>query len=215
MVRSSDLQMKIQKAYNQWSATYDSDLNLTRDLDQTATAEALSNLHFEAVLEVGCGTGKNTTFLSQIGKRVLAFDFSQGMIKKAKEKLASTRIFFCAADVVEGWPCHSSSVGLVTCNLVLEHIEDLSPVFSEAYRTLVKGGLLYVSELHPYRQYQGKKARFEGGGGKLEIDAYVHHLSDFFDAAQGCRFALKKFREWWHEEDAGQLPRLASFLFQK
>ena len=207
--------MKIQEAYNQWSATYDSDLNLTRDLDQTATANALANLSFETILEIGCGTGKNTSLFSQIGKRVLAIDFSQGMIKKAKEKLVSKNIFFCAADVMEMWPCRSGSVGLVTCNLVLEHIEDLSSVFSEAYRSLIKGGYLFVCELHPFRQYRGKKARFEGAVGTIEINAFVHHLSEFFDVAQGCGFAVTQFREWWHGEDASQLPRLVSIMFQK
>ena len=207
--------MKIRDAYNHWSATYDADLNLTRDLDHTVTADTLANLAFEAILEVGCGTGKNTTLLSQMGKKILALDFSQGMLKRAKEKLASTGVFFCAADVRDRWPCRSVSMGLVTCNLVLEHIEDLSPVFSEAYRILIKGGLLFVSELHPYRQYQGKKARFEGGGGTIEINAFVHNLSDFFDIAQGCGFTLLKFRECWRDEDAGQPPRLATFIFQK
>ncbi len=145
--------MMVQKAYNDWSATYDSDSNLTRDLDQTVTANALAKLRFKTILELGCGTGKNTTFLSQIGEKVLAIDFSEGMLNKAKEKLVSTNVFFCAADVTKVWPCQAGSVELVTCNLVLEHIEHLSPVFSEAYRTLIKGGCFFVCELHPFRQY--------------------------------------------------------------
>ena len=49
--------MSIKKAYNDWSASYDSDENLTRDLDQKVTREALANLHFKSILEIGCGTG--------------------------------------------------------------------------------------------------------------------------------------------------------------
>ena len=39
--------MSIQNAYNEWSETYDTDENLTRDLDQRVTKESLANFHFE------------------------------------------------------------------------------------------------------------------------------------------------------------------------
>jgi malonyl-CoA O-methyltransferase len=207
--------MNIQNSYNRWSTTYDLDENLTRDLDQEVTSKELVDLHFDTILELGCGTGKNTAFLSQIGQRVFSLDFSEGMIAKAREKLRSDNVFFHVGNIEDAWPCKVSSIGLVTCNLVLEHIEDLSHVFSEAYRALVKGGSFFICELHPFRQYQGKKARFESGNSMIEINAFTHHISDFITTAEESGFALKQFREWWHSEDQGQLPRLASFMFQK
>ena len=72
--------MNIQKAYDTWSATYDSDENRTRDLDRVVTEKTLANSRYKSILEIGCGTGKNTRFLSQIGERVHAIDFSEGMI---------------------------------------------------------------------------------------------------------------------------------------
>jgi ubiquinone/menaquinone biosynthesis C-methylase UbiE len=206
--------MEIDEAYDHWSATYDSDANLTRDLDRAVTSETLAGLHVKTILEVGCGTGKNTAFLSLIGEEVLALDFSQGMLRKAEQKLRSSNVLFCAADVTKAWPCRAGSVDLVTCNLVLEHIESLPPVFAEAYRTLINGGRLFVSELHPFRQYQGTKASFEQAQKTVEITAFVHHLSDFFRAAEGSGFAPGRFQERWHAEDR-QLPRLATFMFQK
>jgi ubiquinone/menaquinone biosynthesis C-methylase UbiE len=207
--------MNIQDAYNLWSKTYDSDWNLTRDLDQAITVEQLKTLQFKSILEVGSGTGKNTACLSQIGKQVFSLDFSIGMIKKAKEKPVLSNVFFCNADVTKPWSYRNASFDLVTCNLVLEHIEDLSQVFSEAYRTLVKDGRFFICELHPFRQYLGKKARFDGGENTIEINAFVHHVSEFVDTAESRGFSLRQFREWWHAEDQKQLPRLASFMFQK
>src|ERR1044072_7885162 len=104
--------MSIQKAYNEWSETYDSDENLTRDLDQRVTREALANLHFHSILEIGCGTGKNTSFLVQIGTRVHALDFSEGMIKIAQEKIQAENVRFSLADLTQTWPCEEQAYDL-------------------------------------------------------------------------------------------------------
>ena len=93
--------MSIQDAYNDWSASYDNDRNLTRDLDQEVMVEALTGRHFHSILEIGCGTGKNTMFLGQIGARVHALDFSQGMIEKAKEKVTAENVKFEIADLTQ------------------------------------------------------------------------------------------------------------------
>ena len=124
-------------------------------------------------------------------------------------------MIFLLADITRQWPCAEESADLVVCNLVLEHIEDLSFVFSEAHRSLVEGGRFFICELHPFLQYQGKKARFQRDQGTIEIQAFVHHLSDFLGAAGDAGLALDGCREWWHEEDQGQPPRLVSFVFGK
>ena len=207
--------MKIEEAYNHWSATYDTDVNRTRDLDQVVTRQTLVGMRCESILEIGCGTGKNTALLTEIGERVLALDISEGMLKKAKTKLESDNLIFSAADITRQWPCADGSMDLVVCNLVLEHIEDLPFIFSEAVRCLVEGGRFFICELHPFRQYQGTKARFQRDQNRIEIQAFIHHISDFLAAAEVNGLKLKKFREWWHQDDQGKPPRLVSFLFEK
>lgn len=207
--------MSIQEAYNHWSATYDTDENRTRDLDHAVTLETLADVRCKSILEVGCGTGKNTVLYAQIGERVHALDFSKGMLQRAKEKLESDNVIFLAADITKQWPCANESADLVACNLVLEHIEDISFFFSEAYRSLIEGGRLFICELHPFRQYQGTKARFQSDLGRIDIQAFVHHLSDYLEAAERNGFIFKKCREWWHEEDQDKPPRLVMFMFEK
>jgi ubiquinone/menaquinone biosynthesis C-methylase UbiE len=207
--------MDIQKAYNEWSETYDTDENLTRDLDQKVTIEALASLHFDSILEIGCGTGKNTTFLAQAGTRVHALDFSEGMIEKAKEKVKAENVRFSVADLTQTWPCEDRAYDLIVCNLVLEHIQDLSFIFSQAARVLDEKGKFLINELHPFRQYEGKKARFDKGEGVIEIPAFVHHISDFLNAAAANELRLVKLNEYWHEQDQGKPPRIVSFVFVK
>ena len=207
--------MSIQKAYNEWSETYDTDENLTRDLDQKVTREALANLQFDSILEIGCGTGKNTAFLVQVGAHVHALDFSEGMIEKAKKKVQADNVRFSVADLTQRWPCEDQSYDLIVCNLVLEHIEDLSFIFSEAFRVLDEKGRFLLNELHPFRQYEGKKARFDRGEEMIEIPAFVHHISDFLNAASTNELRLVKLSERWHEQDQGKPPRIISFLFER
>jgi ubiquinone/menaquinone biosynthesis C-methylase UbiE len=207
--------MSIQKAYNEWSETYDTDENLTRDLDQKVTRESLDNFHFDSILEIGCGTGKNTAFLARIGSQVHALDFSEGMIEKAKKKVQTENVRFSVADLTQKWPCEDQSYDLIVCNLVLEHIEDLSFIFSEAFRVLEEKGIFLINELHPFRQYAGKQARFNKGEGVTEIPAFVHHISDFVNAALSNELTLVKLNESWHEQDQGKIPRILSFVFEK
>jgi ubiquinone/menaquinone biosynthesis C-methylase UbiE len=206
--------MNIQNAYNEWSEIYDSNANLTRDLDQKITRETLANQHFESILEIGCGTGKNTAFLVQIGESVHALDFSQGMIEKAKQKVKTGNIRFSVADLTKRWPCENEAYDLITCNLVLEHIQDLTHIFSEAARTLRPNGKFFINELHPFRQYLGTKARFEQNEEIIEVEAFTHNISDFTNAATTNGFRLGKLNEYWHEADKNKPPRLVSFIFE-
>ncbi len=207
--------MTIQDAYTDWAATYDSDRNLTRDLDQRVARRELSHLRFRNVLELGCGTGKNTPLLASIAEHVLAVDFSAGMIKKARAKVAAANVTFERADITERWPANDLAFDLVVCNLVLEHIQDLNFIFAEAARVLVAEGRLFICELHPFRQYQGTVARFQRADDTTRIAAFTHHITDFTNGARIYGLALTDLNEWWHEEDEGKPPRLISFQFQR
>ena len=207
--------MTIQNAYNQWAHTYDTDDNLTRDLDASVTKQALENVNVRAILELGCGTGKNTLLLAQLADKVTALDFSQEMLAKARAKVNTPTVQFIQADITERWPRLDQAVDLIVCNLVLEHIEDLSFVFSEAARVLDEGGRFFISELHPFKQYLGSQARFTQGGENTQVQAYIHHISDFLRAASASDFILLDLGEWCHNHDQNQPPRLLTFMFEK
>ena len=207
--------MMIEDAYTDWSATYDSDRNLTRDLDQQVARRELADLRCKSILELGCGTGKNTSFLASIGEQVQALDFSAGMIEKAKAKISAPNVAFEIADITKRWPANDRSHDIVVCNLVLEHIEDLDFIFAEASRVLLAGGRFFICELHPFRQYLGTQARFQRAEDTTQIAAFLHHVTDFTNAARVNGLSLVTMNEWWHDEDEGKPPRLISFLFEK
>lgn len=205
--------MNVQQGYNRWAATYDVVENPTRDLDKIVTQKTLAGQRYKTILELGCGTGKNTVWLTDLAEQVLALDFSEGMVTKAKEKVKAKNVSFAMADLTQRWQVTDSSVELVVCNLVLEHIENLNFIFAEAARVLVRPGRFFVCELHPFKQYQGLKANFQSESGNVEIEAFVHHLSDFVTSAQTNGFMVEELKEWWRDEDQTKPPQLVSFVF--
>ncbi len=207
--------MKVEDAYNAWSATYDADQNRTRDLDEIVARNELQEFRCKSILELGGGTGKNTKLLAGIGERVRSLDFSPGMIEKARQRVPSANVTFEIADITKRWPTDDQLFDLVVCNLVLEHVEELPFIFGEAARVLIPGGKFFVCELHPFRQYQGTQARFQQAEQTTYVPAFVHHITDFLEAAESYRLKVETLKEWWHQEDEGKPPRLISFMFAK
>lgn len=205
--------MGVYDAYKQWAATYDVDENRTRDLDEIVTKNILADGRYQSILEIGCGTGKNTRLLAEIGTVVQALDFSEAMIDQARAKVEAENVTFTVADLSKRWPVDDRSADLIVCNLVLEHIEDLTFIFAEACRSLRGNGRFFICEYHPFQQYQGGKATFYRGGETHKIPAFVHHISEFWNAAKANGFVLEDLQEWQDETD--EFPRLVSFMFAK
>lgn len=153
--------MDPKEAYNMWAMQYDSNENKTRDLEAKAVRQKLKHYSFDKILEIGCGTGKNTEWLIAKAHHLTAVDLSEEMLAKAKEKIHSDKVIFKQFDINEEWMFADEMYDLVTCSLVLEHIENLKPVFQKMAAALRSGGYCYVGELHPFRQYSGTKARFD------------------------------------------------------
>ena len=205
--------MDTKQAYNQWAESYDSVVNKTRDLEQAAAKSFLEHADFSRVIEIGCGTGKNTVWIASKAHHLIALDFSEEMMKVAKGKVKDDHVEFVQADITKPWDFGKAT--LVTCSLVLEHIEDIAFVFEEVSLTLESGGLFYLCELHPYKQLQASRARFEHEGKLIELEYFIHHISDFFQAAQKYSLTCIQLQEWFDDDDRKAVPRLVSFLFKK
>jgi len=207
--------LSIEKAYNSWAKQYDSNLNKTRDLDIKSTIETLSKYAFDVVLELGCGTGKNTTWLLTQAKRIIGLDFSEEMLAIAKHKISDSRAEFIKMDLTKEWNIESHCADLVTSSLTLEHIQDLDHIFTQTNRALKENGHFFISEYHPFKQYLGKGARFEAENGLVELAVYTHHITDFTNSALQNGFELIEIKEWFDNTDKKEIPRLVSFVFKK
>ena len=208
-------EMSIEKAYNSWAEQYDTNDNKTRDLDAIATKEVLSGYRFKNVLELGCGTGKNTIWLLDRAERILGLDFSAEMLNIARQKIKVDKVEFKMADLNQKWEVENKFANLITSSLTLEHIENLNHIFSQANKKLVDHGIFFICELHPFKQYLGSKAKYETDSGIEELTVFAHHISDYIENAGDNGFELLELKEWFDNKSKKDIPRLISFVFRK
>ena len=202
---------EVRDAYDRWAATYDTMPNRTRDLDAEMLREEFEGQSLGDILELGCGTGKNTAWLVNHG-RVVGLDFSTAMLERCR--IAAPDAELKVADLTRTWPVGDQTIDTLVISLVLEHIEDLEPVAAEASRVLRTGGMVRVSELHPLRQAEGKRARFEDGGVLVEPPAFVHRREEYLRVFEEAGFVLESSSDARSmDDDASALPRLLVMLF--
>lgn len=206
----------IANAYDRWSASYDAARNTTRDLDGRVLRDARLPLAGARVLEIGCGTGRNTVFLAAQAREVVALDFSEGMLAQARTRCAGLPVRFAAQDLRTRWPVGDATIDVAVTDLVLEHIEDLAPIYAEAARVLRPGGVFFVSELHPAMQRAGKQANFTdpATGTEHRIPAYRHDVAAFVNGGIGAGLVLRRLDEWRLGADDDH-PRLLTLEFTK
>ena len=204
--------MNNQQAYNVWAENYDTVENKTRDLEAKALRESVLPAKSLDILEIGCGTGKNTEYLLTKAKKLVGADFSAEMLAQAKEKIKAENVEFRQFDLREDWNFNENQFDFITCSLALEHIENIDFVFGQARKVLRANGLFYIGELHPFKQYQGSKARFETGSGVFELECFVHHISEFFEVAVKNNFQIVELKEWFDNDDKTQIPRLLTII---
>ncbi len=206
--------MSISKAYDSWSSQYDTNLNKIRDLNKKATTQTLSNYEFKNVLELGCGTGKNTEWFVKDANKIIALDFSEKMLNIAKAKVSNRKVIFQTADLNQKWDVKDDFAELISVNLVLEHIKNLDFIFSQVFQKLKVNGIFFICELHPFKQYSGSKARYETDNGVKELEVYTHHISEYLKIAKNNNLKLIELNEWF-DEDNNEIPRLISFVFKR
>ncbi len=207
--------MSVRKAYNIWAAQYDTNNNKTRDLEAIALRENLISIPFNSCLEIGCGTGKNTEWLITKATEIVAVDLSEEMLKKATIKITSNNVKFIKANINQNWTFVEKPADLICFSLVLEHIENLDAVISKAANSIKKDGIIYIGELHPFKQYSGTKARFETEEGLQTVTCFNHHLSDFTNAAKKYGLDILSINEYFDDDDKKTIPRILTLLLKK
>jgi demethylmenaquinone methyltransferase/2-methoxy-6-polyprenyl-1,4-benzoquinol methylase len=92
------------------------------------------------VLDLACGTGDICRELEAAGYSAVGFDFSHGMLTRAR-----TRAQLVEADILR-LPLREASCDGVTCGFALRNVVSLSGFFSELARVVREGGRVALLE---------------------------------------------------------------------
>lgn len=100
----------------------------------------------KSILDVGSGAGQILGHLlkrTHPDTRLVAFDLSPGMLRRARTRVASNRPSFVTGDLTQ-LPFADRSFDCVTCGWVIEHLPDPRPGLAEFSRVLQPGGRLFL-----------------------------------------------------------------------
>jgi demethylmenaquinone methyltransferase/2-methoxy-6-polyprenyl-1,4-benzoquinol methylase len=115
------------------------------------------------VLDICCGTGDMTTALLRRrpanGAPVIAADFSQEMLARARKKLAGRRVEVVEADALH-LPMADGSLDLITTAFGFRNLANYQAGLREFFRVLAPGGELGILDFSEPAGMMGKVFRF-------------------------------------------------------
>jgi ubiquinone/menaquinone biosynthesis C-methylase UbiE len=112
-----------------------------------------------SALDAACGTGRQAGVLHELGCSTVGVDQSESMLAIACEKLPDVR--FEVGDV-EHLPFDDDQFDLAVVSLALCHLADPGDAVVELARVLRPGGVLVITDPHPFGAVLGGQA-FYGG----------------------------------------------------
>ncbi|MCY7413752.1 MAG: bifunctional demethylmenaquinone methyltransferase/2-methoxy-6-polyprenyl-1,4-benzoquinol methylase UbiE [Salinibacterium sp.] len=110
---------------------------------RAATVRAVAPAAGERILDIAAGTGTSSVALQKNGAKVIALDFSAGMIAEGRRKHPSVE--FVQADA-EKLPFGDNEFDVVTISFGLRNVNEPKAALSEMYRVLKPGGRLVICE---------------------------------------------------------------------
>ena len=109
---------------------------------------ARSGSGFDTAVDVACGSGQSTFFLTRLFRKVLGVDISRAQVENAQKKCRETDIpegktVEFQVGTSDNLPMETSSVDLVTCAQAWHWLES-ERFYKEAARVLKPGGTLAI-----------------------------------------------------------------------
>ena len=95
------------------------------------------------ILDAGCGTGKDSHYLCQIGLNVVGLDISESMLRKSREVDCDGRISVVLGDM-RYTPFADSTFRGVWTNSALVHLQNKREALEEFDRLLEPEGMLHI-----------------------------------------------------------------------
>ena len=208
------------EAYDKWASVYDSDGNVLQAIDDEEVVrllpQVLSLLPTDLnrppkILDLGCGTGRNTLKLLGIpGAVIYGLDLSPKMLQIAEDRCTTAwntlppdqraaSLTFRTHDVLdknhtvtESLPAGPIAADVVISTLVVEHVP-LADFFAEVDGLLAAApsGVLLVTNMHADMGSRSQAGFNDPATGeKIRPVSYNHSVEDLVEAARAAGYEL-------------------------
>ncbi|MEA2361665.1 MAG: hypothetical protein QOD71_810 [Thermoleophilaceae bacterium] len=183
----------VRSGYGEWVATYEQTVEDAMDIE---LLEALEHVSWSGeAADLGCGTGRTGAWLRQRGVATIdGVDLTPEMLEVARASGVYRRLV--EVDVASTG-LGSAAYDLVVTSLVDEHLADLRPLYSEAFRLAKPGATYVLVGFHPhFIMAAGMPTHFDNAAGEpVAIETHVHLLSEHTAAALGAGWQLAELKE--------------------
>ncbi len=164
-----------------WEVVYQKEGDLYQDVGSEIKkySEIFKKNKFKRILDLGCGTGRNTIYLAQQGFQVYALDISKTGVEITKKKAQGLNVKFEVADMINT-PYQDNFFDAIVCLLTLSHglLKDNQNAVDEIYRILKPNGMLMTELMSIEDKTCGKGKKIEKNtflGGMKDDPHMMHH----------------------------------------
>ncbi len=102
----------------------------------------------DRVLDLACGQGVFSRFLSLKGLRVVGLDSSEALIRRARSRSSDSARFHCF-DAGDNEALAGEKFSGIACLMAVQNMEHIQPVFENVARWLSPGGRFVLVTTHP------------------------------------------------------------------
>jgi len=136
------------QGFSAWADSYDHQQNPLLMLEERYLSRLFSGIQGRDVLDVGCGTGRWLTRISQLNPRSLhGVDLSAEMLSIATAKnISHARLSKASCNDL---PVEDESVDVLLASFVLSYLDDLEGAAREFARVARPGCDFFLSDMHP------------------------------------------------------------------
>jgi SAM-dependent methyltransferase len=185
----------VRAGYGEWVTTYEDTVEDAMDI---AVLDELTGVRWAETtraVDLGCGTGRTGAWLrSQRVPAIDGVDLTPQMLAVARERGAHDQLI--EADVA-ATGLTAGAYDLAIASLIDEHLDDLRPLYREAWHLCSDEATFVLVAFHPhFIMLSGMPTHFTNAAGEsVAISTTVHLVSDHVTAAVAAGWRLAEMRE--------------------